>query len=128
MGMPLYYPMGEGPAPAFIYGPAAAIVRLPAALAGSPTASILIADILNVSLFYAPAIAFVVALRGRRLMQAIERIQKNLPAHMEYLIYPPVPESQAMRRMLPQYSEPCALPGLPGWQAYTKPRQQQEFE
>ncbi|HVT90211.1 MAG TPA: hypothetical protein VHD56_15270 [Tepidisphaeraceae bacterium] len=54
-GMPLYYPLGQGPASAFIHGPIAAIAR-------TPTGAILIADFINASLFYIPAILFLLAL------------------------------------------------------------------
>jgi hypothetical protein len=37
MGMPLYYPPGEGPGTAFIYPPVSAILRLPVVFFGSPT-------------------------------------------------------------------------------------------
>src|SRR6187399_573849 len=41
IGIPLYYASGQGPASDFIYGPVGAVLRLPAALASTPTGAVL---------------------------------------------------------------------------------------
>src|SRR5882724_5118042 len=64
MGLPLYYPHGVGPVTDFIHGPVAAVVRLPAAWASTPTGAILIADAINAAIFYLPVVLFLFLLEN----------------------------------------------------------------
>jgi len=70
-GMPLYYPHGVGPATDFIHGPVAAVVRLPAAWASTPTGAIHIADAINAALFYLPAVLLVLQLGGPGFLKGV---------------------------------------------------------
>lgn len=70
-GFPLYFLHGQSPGTDFIHGPVAAIVRLPAALATTPTPAVLIAAVINSALFFLPAIVFILCIRGPRLQKAL---------------------------------------------------------
>ena len=70
-GMPLYYPHGVGPATDFIHGPMAAVMRLPAAWASTPTGAIIIADAINAALFYLPVVLFVLQLGASGFLKGV---------------------------------------------------------
>jgi len=63
-GYRLYYPDGVGPVLNTIYGPVTALVYLPATLAQSPTAALMVASMISLVLVFAPAV-WLLALRRR---------------------------------------------------------------
>lgn len=65
-GYKLYSFLNEGPVFVQMYGPVSAILYLPAALAQSPTAQMLIAVVINSLVYFVPGILFLLAHRNRQ--------------------------------------------------------------
>jgi hypothetical protein len=69
MGMPLYFPPGNGPASAFMYPPVSAILRLPVAFTSTPNSAILLSAVINALTFFLPLVVYIRCVRGRRSLR-----------------------------------------------------------